>query len=511
MKRYPEGVDQDFFFEKRCPAHRPSWVKTAQISRRGAEGPMTVCLVDDLATLMWVQNLASLELHVPLARAASPETPDSMVFDLDPGDGAGIPECARVALILRELLARVGLAGFAKTSGKKGLHVYVPLNRKETTFEDDQGLLARRRRGAAEGSPGSRDREDGQGEPRRQGLHQLVAERRLDDDGLRLLPAGRGAADGFLSPLLGRGGGRGPAPRGRRAAHHRIRGAEPDREEGGPLSGGAPQEAEASVTSLTACAEGPAPMTSGRLKAYAAKRRFEKTPEPPPGRRISREQHRVFVVQKHQARALHYDLRLELEGVLKSWAVPKGPSLDPSVKRLAVMVEDHPLDYQDFEGNIPKGSYGAGSVIVWDKGLYHHPSVEEGEDDGKRLREGLNKGDLKFVLHGEKLRGEFALVKTGEGRQVLAPDQEAAIATRRRRTSSRRIDPSLPAGRWRRSPRPRAGLPCRTRRSIASGCGRRWKTRTCGMRRSRRCRGACGRCSRRRPRSRSTTRTGSSK
>jgi bifunctional non-homologous end joining protein LigD len=155
-------------------------------------------------------------------------------------------------------------------------------------------------------------------------------------------------------------------------------------------------------------------LTSNRLKAYEAKRRFEKTPEPPPGRRVSRQRHHVFVVQKHQARALHYDLRLELDGVLKSWAVPKGPSLDPSVKRLAVLVEDHPLDYQNFEGNIPAGSYGAGSVIVWDKGLYHHPSANEGEDDEKRLLEGLAKGDLKIVLHGEKLRGEFALVKTAK-------------------------------------------------------------------------------------------------
>jgi bifunctional non-homologous end joining protein LigD len=135
LKRYPEGVDRDYFFEKRCPAHRPSWVKTAQIRRRDAGGPMTVCLVDELATLMWVQNLASLELHVPLARAASPEAPDYMVFDLDPGDPAGLPECARVALVLRELLARVGLTCCAKTSGKKGLHVYVPLNRAETTFD----------------------------------------------------------------------------------------------------------------------------------------------------------------------------------------------------------------------------------------------------------------------------------------------------------------------------------------------------------------------------------------
>jgi bifunctional non-homologous end joining protein LigD len=155
-------------------------------------------------------------------------------------------------------------------------------------------------------------------------------------------------------------------------------------------------------------------MTRERLKAYAAKRRFEKTPEPPPGRRAAKEKHRVFVVQKHAARALHYDLRLELEGVLKSWAVPKGPSLDPSVRRLAVMVEDHPLDYQDFEGIIPKGSYGAGTVIVWDRGTYGPPTLEAGTDGERLLLEGLNKGDLKFVLHGEKLHGEFALVKTAK-------------------------------------------------------------------------------------------------
>ena len=97
---------------------------------------MTVCLVNDLNTLIWVENLASLELHVPLARADSPETPDSMVFDLDPGDQADILDCARVALILRDLLSPLRLTGYVKTSGKKGLHVYVPLNRKETTFED---------------------------------------------------------------------------------------------------------------------------------------------------------------------------------------------------------------------------------------------------------------------------------------------------------------------------------------------------------------------------------------
>jgi len=135
LKRYPEGVEKDFFYEKRCPSHRPAWVKTAEIPQDDGER-MTVCLVNDPETLIWVENLASLELHVPLARADFPETPNSMVFDLDPGDPAGLLECARVALILRDLLSRMGLVSYVKTSGRKGLHVYVPLNRQETTFED---------------------------------------------------------------------------------------------------------------------------------------------------------------------------------------------------------------------------------------------------------------------------------------------------------------------------------------------------------------------------------------
>jgi bifunctional non-homologous end joining protein LigD len=135
LKRYPEGVDQDFFFEKRCPAHRPAWVKTAEVRLHDRER-MTVCLVNDLSTLIWVANLASLELHVPLARASSPETPDALVFDLDPGEPANLLDCARVALILRDLLIPLHLAGYVKTSGQKGLHVYVPLNRPETTFAD---------------------------------------------------------------------------------------------------------------------------------------------------------------------------------------------------------------------------------------------------------------------------------------------------------------------------------------------------------------------------------------
>lgn len=130
---YPAGVDKPFFFEKRCPSHRPPWAQTADIRLEGGE-PMTVCLVNDLETLLWVANLASLELHVPLARAGSPEAPAAMVFDLEPGDPADILDCAKVALILRDLLARLGLTSLVKTSGQKGLHVFVPLNDDAATF-----------------------------------------------------------------------------------------------------------------------------------------------------------------------------------------------------------------------------------------------------------------------------------------------------------------------------------------------------------------------------------------
>lgn len=151
------------------------------------------------------------------------------------------------------------------------------------------------------------------------------------------------------------------------------------------------------------------------LNEYKKKRDFKRTPEPPPGEGKIREG-LTFVVQKHSARALHYDFRLEAGGVLKSWAVPKGPSLDPAEKRLGVMVEDHPLDYSSFEGTIPKGEYGAGQVIVWDRGFYA-PETEQGvpiQDRQKAeeaMQAGLEKGSLKITLYGDRLHGSWALVR----------------------------------------------------------------------------------------------------
>jgi bifunctional non-homologous end joining protein LigD len=135
------------------------------------------------------------------------------------------------------------------------------------------------------------------------------------------------------------------------------------------------------------------------LEEYKRKRDFTQTPEPPP--KLAKGGQRRFVVQKHRASRLHYDFRLEMDGVLKSWAVPKGPSLDPADKRLAMQVEDHPVSYFDFEGIIPAGNYGAGTVMVWDVGTW--------EPQGD-VHEMLRKGDLKFRLNGQKLKGDFALV-----------------------------------------------------------------------------------------------------
>jgi bifunctional non-homologous end joining protein LigD len=145
------------------------------------------------------------------------------------------------------------------------------------------------------------------------------------------------------------------------------------------------------------------------LREYRQKRRFDVTPEPvgrpgPPAEATGRLR---YVIQKHQATRLHYDFRLEWNGALLSWAVPKGPSLDPSVKRLAMRVEDHPLDYADFEGIIPEGEYGAGTVIVWDRGTW--------TPDDQNVDAALRRGELKFTLQGTKLKGSWVLVRTRSG------------------------------------------------------------------------------------------------
>jgi bifunctional non-homologous end joining protein LigD len=159
----------------------------------------------------------------------------------------------------------------------------------------------------------------------------------------------------------------------------------------------------------------------GRLAEYSRKRRFGVTPEPEGKTRRARKKGLEFVVQKHRASRLHYDFRLEHDGVMLSWAVPKGPSLDPSVKRFATQTEDHPIEYNRFEGVIPEKEYGGGTVMIWDWGTWK-PEVDD-------VDEALKKGDLKFMLHGHKLHGSWVLVRMRPRQWLLIKHRDGAAST----------------------------------------------------------------------------------
>ncbi len=152
-----------------------------------------------------------------------------------------------------------------------------------------------------------------------------------------------------------------------------------------------------------------------KLKKYSKKRDFKKTKEPKPS--AQKKKKKIFVVQKHDASSLHYDFRLNISGVLVSWAVPKGPSLNPKTKRLAMQTENHPLDYADFEGTIPESEYGAGKVIIWDKGTYKN--ISKNKNKKILIEKALNEGKISVELKGKKLEGGFSLIKIGKKRWLL--------------------------------------------------------------------------------------------
>jgi bifunctional non-homologous end joining protein LigD len=159
----------------------------------------------------------------------------------------------------------------------------------------------------------------------------------------------------------------------------------------------------------------------GRLAEYNRRRRFGVTPEPAGKLGRAKKEVRQFVVQKHRASRLHYDFRLEHDGVMLSWAIPKGPSLDPSNKRFAMQTEDHPIEYNQFEGVIPEGEYGGGTVMIWDRGTWE-PEVED-------VDRALAKGDLKFTLHGKKLRGSWVLVRMRDRQWLLIKHRDKVAST----------------------------------------------------------------------------------
>lgn len=176
-------------------------------------------------------------------------------------------------------------------------------------------------------------------------------------------------------------------------------------------------------------------MGSRSLEEYSEKRDFSKTTEPKPVKKKKNSKNPIFVIQKHDASKLHYDLRLEIDGVLVSWAVPKGPSLNPADKRLAVMTEDHPMEYGNFEGVIPEGEYGAGPVMVWDNGTYEN--IKEKNDKIVPMEECLKNGQIEVFLHGHKIEGAYALVRmSGQTKNWLLIKMDDEFASRKKNPTS---------------------------------------------------------------------------
>lgn len=409
MKRYPNGVDAPFFYEKQCPKPTPAFVETSKVDRHHKPGAIQYCLVNNLTTLVWAANLGDLELHTFLSKAPDVHKPTQIVFDLDPGPPANAVQCAQVALWLREIFSNLGMEIFVKSSGSKGLQVYVPLN-TSTTY-DETSPFAKAVAQTLEKSHPELVVSDMKKELRR-GKVLVDWSQNSETKTTVCVYSLRAKEKPFVSlPLEWSEIEKCLKKKDASLVFFEAADALKRVEKKGDLFAPVLNLKQSLKDALAAFSTEIPMKTSklrlrgigdGTIKAYNAKRDFSRTAEPS-GKRKKNGKKALFVIQKHLASHLHYDFRLELDGVLKSWAVPKGPPTDLATKRLAMMVEDHPYDYARFEGTIPKGNYGAGTVMVWDTGTW--------ENLGPEAHEGLKNGKLHFKLNGKKLKGEWALVK----------------------------------------------------------------------------------------------------
>jgi bifunctional non-homologous end joining protein LigD len=414
LKRYPEGVEGPFFYEKECPRYRPPWLNTATVARTASDKTIHYCTIEDTASLLWLENLASIELHVLLSRKDNVDRPTFMAFDLDPGPGMSLVDCAWAALELRAFFDSLKLCTFPKTSGKKGIHVYLPLNTPEIRFEDTKtfahaaAMMLEKRYPDRLTSTMTKSLRHGkilidwsQNDSHKTTV--CVYSMRVADrpsvstpvtwKEIEQLQQKKDVSLLAFTPedVLNRVQKQGDLFKEVLTLKQKL-----------PLN---------TPKSVSAAAHRKSIPKNPHLKEYRRKRDFAVTPEPQGGTPGPHGELR-FVIQKHAASHLHYDFRLEAEGVLKSWAVPKGPSTQPGEKRLAMQVEDHPLDYAGFEGIIPKGQYGGGTVMVWDQGTYINLTQHRGHLIP--LAKGLERGHIEFWLQGKKLNGGWSLVRMGQ-------------------------------------------------------------------------------------------------
>lgn len=400
--RFPDGITGEHFYEKNAPKFAPEWLKTVQVGRRHEEGKINYILISDPAALAWCANLAAIELHPFLHRRQNPDQPTHVVFDLDPGEGSDILTCARVALLVKKIADDLGLEIFPKVSGSKGIQLYVPLNTKTNyaataSFAKAVAELLQKKHPDLVVSNMDKSRRRNrvlidwsQNNPSKTTVAVYSMRGKREEPFISVpvtwteLQRAKKAESLFFPPD---------------AALKRLK------KEGDLF---APVLTLKQKLPRAFALEDDAPVPS--LKTYAEKRDFTRTAEPGPAVPAGRTKTGKgrFVIQKHAATRLHYDFRLEMDGTLKSWAVPKGLSTDPTVKRAAFEVEDHPVNYLKFEGTIPKGQYGGGTVMVWDIGTYE---LLDGEH---------SKGNLKFLLHGTKLDGEWHIfrIKSDESKPM---------------------------------------------------------------------------------------------
>lgn len=355
--RWPEGTDHEPFFAKHLEAGAPDWIARQPIEH--STGAKDYPLVENLPTLVYLAQVASLELHTPQWRFAGTgdrDLPDRLVLDLDPGPGVGLAECAQVARWCRDILSGVGMAVTPVTSGSKGIHLYAPLDGTRTS--EDISAFARELARALEA-----DHPD---------LVVSTMSKAARPGKVFLDWSQNNGSKTTISPysLRGRGTPTVAAPRtwaeleSANLAHISLTGMLERIDTVGDL-----------LSDLR-------PTAPPLLASYLAKRDAARTPEPmlpsPIPLRTDEDVLPRFVIQEHHASRLHYDLRLEHDGVLVSWAVPKGVPPTPDRNHLAVMTEPHPLEYLTFAGNIPRGEYGAGSMTIWDTGTFE---LEKWRDD----------------------------------------------------------------------------------------------------------------------------------
>jgi bifunctional non-homologous end joining protein LigD len=393
-KRWPNGVGQDAFFEKQLASSAPDWLPRASVTHRS--GTTTYPIIDSLDALAWIAQQAALEVHVPQwrfvaewtrskAEELKPGPATRLVFDLDPGEGVTMAQLAEVAGAVRDLIADIGLSTFPLTSGSKGLHLYTPLD--EPVSSRGATVLAKRVAQQLETT-----------------MPKLVTSTMT-----KSLRAGKV----FLDWSQNNGSKTTIAPYSLRGREHPTVAAPRTWEElADPklrhLRYDEVLDRVARDGDLLAPLDADAPLRD-RLTKYRSMRDASKTPEPVPTTKPVTGQGNTFVIQEHHARRLHYDFRLERDGVLVSWAVPKNLPETTSVNHLAVHTEDHPLEYGTFEGSIPKGEYGAGKVIIWDSGTY----------DAEKFNDSAEKGEVIVNLHGSRISGRYALIQTN-GDQWLA-------------------------------------------------------------------------------------------